>query len=197
MQISKLRRYIPVFRIPAWRVLLETAIVQTIFTLVYPLISGDAFHGMRIPEARSIAEQQAMLMILVRELYYFFFCMLSLIWYVLRWRLRPAQRTRWRQCLYEIGMSINFCLELIVSQIILSLILSYLPPFAFLIFFPAIINTHRANPDAFTLYILPFFCACAFIFLRSGVYILLLWNRLRKTHIVWSLTHAQIGRAHV
>src|SRR5579864_7046175 len=120
MNISKLRRYIPVFRASALRVLLEIAIIQIIFTLAYPLIFGGAFRNMHFSEPKSFADQSATRMTIVQETYYFFLFIISIVWCVMRWLLRPSQRTVWRQCLHEIGMSIILCLELIVCQILFS-----------------------------------------------------------------------------
>src|SRR5215813_4916961 len=182
MKIAKLRRYIPIFRVPALRVLLELLIVQTIFTIVYPLIFPYGLGIIGFPKSVPPAGQQVVTMKILSGTYYLFFGVISTLWVVLRWRLRPSQRTRLRQLLYEIGMSLIFGLELILYQIILDLVLirfslfDFLGPFSYF----AIPRISLMGP----------FGACVFLLLRAGVYIVLLWNRLRKARIRWALTHA-------
>jgi signal transduction histidine kinase len=184
MKIAKLRRYIPVFRAPTLRVLLEVLIIQAIFTMVYPLIFPSEPRVIDFPKSLSLAEQQALAVRFIRDIYYLFFGVISTLWVVLRWRLRPSQRTRLRQLSYEIGMSLLFVLELVLCQLILGIVLVHFSLFDFLVPF-----SYFAMPR---FYLIGPFGACVFLLLRAGIYVFLLWNRLRKARIRWALTHAHL-----
>jgi signal transduction histidine kinase len=180
---SKLRRYIPLFRASALRVLLEVFIVQAILTIVYPLIFSSAPSEIHFPKSMSLAQQQEARTMILNVTYSFFVGVLSTVWAVLRWRLRPAQRSRRRQLFYEIGMSTIFVLELILCRSILGIGLMGVSRFTFLTSLSDFTYPH--------ILIAPL-SACVFFCLRLGVYALLLWNRLRKAHIRWALTHAHL-----
>lgn len=192
MNISKLRRYIPVFRAPAWRVLLEIVIVQIVATAIYSILFGDLLLGIDPSKSVSVSDWQAGQMTSAKVTYYLFLGIASTIWAVLRWRPRSAQRSRWRQLLYEIGMSTIFCLELILCESILSTILMHFSVFHFLTPLPYSGYNRFDIINMFSIYIIAFFWAWIFLFLRAGIYLLLLWNHLRKTRIRWALTHAHL-----
>jgi signal transduction histidine kinase len=192
MHITKLRRYILVFRAPALRVVLEILIIQAIITIVYPLTLGNSLHNIQFTSSMSRSEERAAIMTFVKGMYYLLFSIISAIWGAMRWSLRPPQRTRRRQFCYEIGISVILCLELIVCQSLLSLVLIRFSLFDFLIPLSDIASATIAQINTVGIYVIAFCFACAFLFLRVGVYILLLWNRLRKTHMRWALTHAHL-----
>lgn len=192
MNISKLHRYIPVFRASAWRVLLEIVIVQIVATAIYPIIFGDLLLGIDSSRSLSVSDLQAGQITSAKVAYYLFLGIVSTMWAVFRWRPRPTQRSGWRQLLYEMGMSTIFCLQLILCESILSIVLMRLYVFHFL---TPLKNSGYERFDiinTFSIYLIAFFWAWVFLFLRAGIYILLLWNRLRKVHIRWALTHAHL-----
>jgi signal transduction histidine kinase len=192
MKIPELRRYIPLFRASAFRVLLEILIVQVVLTIAYPIIFAGAFSDINAPASVPLTEWRAGQIMGAKVTYYVLLGMASSVWVALRWRHRPKQRSRGRQLFYEIGMSPILCLELILCQSILSVVLMRFSVFYFL---TPLANATRAPIDianTLAIYLVAFFWACVFLFLRVCIYVLLLWDRLRKTHMLWALTHAHL-----
>jgi signal transduction histidine kinase len=195
MNITKLRRYNPLFRASALRVLLEVLIIQAIVTIAYPLLAGSilstllsffASNDVTTIDAHEIST------LIFKEIDYILFGLISIGWAILRWQLRPGQRARKRQLVYEIGMSTILGLELILCQSILSAVLVHFSSFNFFTPLTRSTDLRISTISRLDIYVLASVCACAFFFLRMGMYIWLLWDHLRKTHIRWALTHAHL-----
>ncbi len=151
------------------RALLEVAVVQIVVVIVCVLTS----EGFNILSAnRSSISREVV----------GFYCLCTLLWLTLRWQLRPQERSRWRQAMVEVEMAFLLFLELIVSAGVLLTLAS-----AF-----ALTGTIRLPNISRDIVFAALATAFIFLVLRACLRLLLFWNRLRSTHLRWSLTHAHL-----
>ncbi len=178
------RRYKILFSTSGKVVFLEVLLVQLAFTLLWPLLVNQdplytPLNDLNIESAYLI--------------YWFFYGVGSSLWVTLRWRLRPKQRTRKRQFLHELVMAIILFIDLLLTLGLWVLLLDRLSFYTFL----SGLQESFQSIGRFGLYsplILmgAFLCSCGFLWLRMVAYILVLWNRLRRTRLRWALTHAHL-----
>jgi signal transduction histidine kinase len=182
--------------------LLEMLIIQAIVTITYPLIFKQNIPSINVSNSHPLSSDDFGFLTFFKVFYYVSLGVAAITWVTLRWRLRPTQRPWLHQLLYETGMLIILCVELLLCVNILSTSLVHIPAFGFLATPTDFTHVHALNVkdisyailqiNTVSMYAAPIGCACAFCLLRIGVYILLLWDHLRKTHIRWALTHAHL-----
>lgn len=222
MSLSRLQHFLqvllqkikqPLFQARGRRVLVEILIVQLLVTLVAPFcifaLTQSLFLSSMSYEPSSEISQELTREMLDRQAdvsamnYVMFIVMfngLSVLWGVLRWRRRPAHRSRRKQIVLEWAMVCAFLCTLIIGLSLSYWILGNLSAYSFL---RPVLNSQEysfASEISFSLegfyigvlYASVFVAACAFLTLRTVVYVLLFWNRLRKRHLQWALTHAHL-----
>ena len=156
-------------RLPWWRALGETLAIQAAITLLVAMLLVSHAH----PSAsRSIVD----LMVFIGP-----FCML---WCA--FRMRPARVSWWRWLALDTCSGVALCALPFVTFTIIARV----------VFQP--VELHRASPNEYYYYERIFYifviggCVFGFVASRIGVRILIFWNRLRRTHLLWSLTHAHL-----
>ena len=156
-------------RLPWWRALGETLAIQVAITLVVWLVVVTSAHPYA---ARNVVDA----MVFIGP-----FCIL---WCA--FRMEPARVAWWRW----------FPLDMLCG-----VALSVLPAIAFAIIARFVfkpVELQRASPGQYYWYENVFFgvviggCIFGFVASRIGVRILIFWNRLRRTRLLWSLTHAHL-----
>ena len=194
MKLAKLFQRLPLFRVHAVRAALEMSLVQAAVTLLFPLLIHTFMNLLpRMYTSRLDLGQAASISYV---LYCIAFNVCSAAWWGLRWRLRPASRTRVRQFVVEMAAPCVLFLELILSLHLLQWVLGGNAAFAFLQV-PASPASAGRVVDYGRIHITTLFsttigCSCMFFLLRALTYTLLFWNRLRQTHLRWALTHAHL-----
>ncbi len=160
------------------RALLEALIVQVIVILLVCALSDANFDVLTETNRTSSTSEL-----------FGFYCLCTLFWLSLRWRLRPPRRSKWQQILVEIEMAALLFFELILSASLLFLIVEntilFVPLFA-----PS--YTSRLSGMSEQIVVIALACCFAFLALRIGLCLLHFWNRLRRSRLRWALTHAHL-----
>ncbi len=196
------------FRVRSGRVLLELVSIQVVLALIVPIFlptlleSSSILHLGRIPNLRERV-------LTISSISFFLFALLyggcSVLWVVLRWRLRPPGRSRLKQIVLECGMTILLGSELALSMALLMWGLGTIVPYTFL--HPPVSLPETAQLSGLDLalargslsraYLYVFAVAVAgwtscFFSMRFAVHLLAFWNRLRRRQLRWALTHAHL-----
>ncbi len=164
MTIGNILRSLPLFRARARRVMLEMILMQITCVLLFSLLIFLLHAPYLFLPGRRVS------------LFSVFYAISCIGWGAFRWRLRAPTRSIWRQLLVEMAMAGAVLLELLVS---------------FVIFFQVILSLAGIGQTSGT-YVIVFFCGCLFFVLRAAVKIWLFWDKLRRTHLRWALTHAHL-----
>ncbi len=98
----------------------------------------------------------------------------SFFWCALRWRFRPNSRSRWKQFLVEMILPCVLVLETVVSINLFAILLG---------------QSILSQPYP---YMAALGCGFLFFLFRIGISLWRFWNRLRRTHLRWALTHAHL-----
>jgi len=151
------------------RVLLELVIVQVVVIILF-VLTGERYRI--LPPGRNLLFDE-----LVGS-----YCIVTLLWASLRWRLHSGARSRWRQALVEIIAAAFLCLEMALSA---SLVLAVLGRSVF---------AYDVDASYIARHVISIAIGMSFLFLffRALIRLLLFWNHLRNTQLRWSLTHAHL-----
>lgn len=152
-----------------WRALAETLAIQAALTL---LVAALLIGRSQPYAARNIVD----LMVFIGP-----FCVL---WCA--FRMRPARVAWWRWIVLDTLAGVALCVFPVLAFALIERI----------VFQPA--ELQRVAPRDYFRYASIIYgvvisgCIFGFVMSRIGVRILIFWNRLRRTHLLWSLTHAHL-----
>ncbi|GCE14758.1 sensor histidine kinase [Tengunoibacter tsumagoiensis] len=170
---------LPLFRADARRALLEVSSLQCGALATWPLID----HMLRP--------------LFLNSTPLFFLCLTfgSVLFLAFRWRLRPVGRTRWQQLLIELAVGgVLLCESIIISTVTLFLSI-YCAPYAFIQFHSL---KETGSPTFYSIvfnsifYALSISSVAFFFLLRVLILVWRSWDRLRREHLHWALTHAHL-----
>lgn len=176
--IRKMREFW--FRTRGWQALLEIVLIQAVMIIVWWIF----FRGQLSDQSRKTMNNIVTFFLLYSPA--------SVLWGAMRWRAQKVRTWR-RQVVVECLVAV--C---VLGIFLLGMIFLILPPF------PSLSTLHVINLHAYTgrfqasdvaraLTIDVFLSCCSaglFLLLRAAIRVLLAWNRLRKQHLSWALTHA-------
>lgn len=167
------------FTVPGWRALVEMAAIQIVVVGIWWL-----FFPTQVTDERTISSLAPDNVFTFLLLY----SPLSVVWGALRWRKR--KRGRRDQFIIECSLAVIVCLLFFVGANIF--ILSPIPSFSVLHFFRLELydNTMSLFARLFIDIIIAVGSGGLFLFLRGVIRVIQAWNRLRKQHLSWALTHA-------
>lgn len=160
--IARALSSLPLFRVRAGRALCEMVFVQGVIAGTWLLF-----------DATRVQVDDAM------QFFSLLYLLSSFLWCALRWRLRPETRTPWQQLVREAGMAGALLPEILLSMGLLWLFPIHEGPLDFLAIFH--ISCVAALGTSFI-----------FFAVRMSMYIWRFWDRLRRAHLRWALTHAHL-----
>lgn len=180
--IRKMREFW--FRTRGWQALLEMVLIQAVVIITWWLF----FRAQMADEPRRLMNNTVT--------FFLFYCPVSVFWSTMRWRtskVRPWRRQVGVEFLMAACVLVIFLLEMVFLVWTPFPSLSGLNTIIWSDYADRFRSTDVAHSPATSLTIDVFLSFCSagfFVFLRAAIRVLQAWNRLRKQHLSWALTHA-------
>jgi signal transduction histidine kinase len=170
---GQLLQFGPLLNARSWRAMLELVPIQFIVFLASRQLFTMPNQISSIP-AIIVSPESAFVVI---------YCLCSLLWMALRWRLSPPGRAPWKQILFELEMMGAFFLEVPLS----------LAVFAKL-FAPTFLDYVNQSSQYVRIIYLALLLASSFgfLFIHLFLHVLRFWEQIRKTRLRWMVTHSHL-----